>query len=57
MARITGGLRPGDHCGGDNACLAVHLQYDAAPVETLAGLSQFRLDSRACLTARSDELF
>ena len=29
----------------------------AAGVESLAGLSRFRLDFHACLTARADELF
>ena len=33
------------------------LQDDPAVVEFLAGLSQFRLDFRSCLTARGDELF
>lgn len=33
------------------------LQDDASRVESLAGLSRFRLDFRACLTARGDELF
>src|SRR5262249_17082000 len=33
------------------------LLEDAAGVEPLAVLSQFRVDFHACLTARSDELF
>ena len=33
------------------------LQDDASRVESLAGLSRFRMDFRACLTARGDELF
>jgi hypothetical protein len=32
------------------------LQDDAARVESLAGLSRFRLEFRACLIARADEL-
>ena len=32
-------------------------QDDPADVESLAGLSRFRLDFRSCLTARGDELF
>jgi hypothetical protein len=32
-------------------------QDDPAVVESLAGLSRFRLDFRSCLTARGDELF
>src|SRR5258705_11600833 len=33
------------------------LQDDVARVESLAGLSRFRREFRACLTARGDELF
>jgi hypothetical protein len=33
------------------------LQDDPAVVESLAGLSRFRLDFRSCLTVRGDELF
>ena len=33
------------------------LQDDVARVESLAGLSRFRRELRACLTTRGDELF